>query len=1794
MATGNTSYSEEFNDEDTSISSHTFDPVDTMPMPSAEIYTPNNTTLSTDVIDLRMKMFDFFLSPVCIPLARVYESLTKVSSQSVENYCKDVLGYSNSRYESEFTTYERKFLDDAFKPLDATMDILYKLLQRVCGLALHGDIKWITQDDTIEYHLTCIKRLRDDFINSGDICLQRTNNIINSVKMSFSVIFSKIEFITGNPIIEAKEIILNFDLLDKSMISCYIPNSKNTNNEDISVPYSSPPVSMPTSTATSTSVMSFSNVTGSQSEANKKLIMALRPIATAFAVIYKQLTKVPPGTTVEDYYKSTFGKTRYNKTFPKDLRDILSTPSWDPFKLHVNFLFILLQNVCGLASPADDKWTGQSNTLEYHLKYVKNNTNRIFNDGHLDLIDENMAEEIIISIKRSLSIAFDKTALITGNSTTSAAKKLMTDLDNILMSENTQDLNRLNLFLLMRPLSPSLKALAFIYKKMTKVSSGQTVQDYCITELNYSNKQFNSEFNKIERNLLSDPFVDPFKLDVTLLYKLLQRVCGLAKPKDSEWITTGTLEYHLKKVKDIRNELAHNSNIELDLSYAHIIINALQVSLSSALLQTEIISEVSTSNEANNLIVDLDNILAQMVLEHFYSLPASTLPVTNNTTVTTFAPVVAVATDIALTLPIFATSTAVAATAPITTTVNTSSTPTPVIPVTTNATVSTAVSATAPITTAVNTSSTPTPVIPVTNNTTASTGMTTGRMIDPQDINILKFFMAVRPTSPTATALAVIYRKLTKVATDQTVEDYCKNVLNYSNKQFNSAFNSDERNLLSDPFWDPFEQDVTFLYKLLQKVCGLANPNDSEWITPGTLEYNLKVIKGKRNYLSHEAVTVTPQELHKIFDVLKYSFESAFQSIEFITKQPATADLDKVIDNLNYILNSQACIPQTWVDCEKLLKEAREERALFVFKRSKIELKQYYLHRLKSASPITWLSNHFSQDFMIVDDIFTDLEILQTHVPVILENLLSLGRAVVIQGQPGVGKTTVVKYMAGKWPYSSENLHDSSDIISFDFSEIKNTDVLIVMQCRYILCNNITQYLKEDLLKDSLKDVAYDEVIPILNIGNIIVIVDGWDEAKPDAKRVIYEALQKLSSAQFLFTSRPEFTSDLKKNISDYSQITHIAQVKIVGFSADSRWKYVKKVFTSLKSKQKCLSLLSNKDKGDTKIKVQALVTYNTTGLSTSTSLTASHPVIGNSDEEQFLKFIEEKEDILGNMTYVPLTIALLIVVWNDDRESISSVSSTTELFVKLIDLINKNLVERLSKKSANNSYNLHRECRKWLTNELGREAWIALKQNLTCLPNTSKEKLEEFCDEKELDILEMFSTFLISDSSGLIEEYIWSFNHKSVQEFCAATYLDKLVTNENTDIVSLFFRDPYNLSRSNLYVEDSETVLYFLCGLLSSSKKMTPNIADQLIKISKVLSDGYSIVGRLILESQKNPMLLECVKDFNFTIDEIQSSDSYLTTVLLEYTCSTLNKNANIYVKKVTSQLLEVIQNYYLTLQGFSPRIRLKCTEDLTKVAQHLQRLNTYGHTECHTRLTLSTSYNTESFIGGNSCSIDNIITSRPNLANLIVSQLKVSNLPGDIINLQEYIGEVSVDKMLQAQWLLKNTQCRLHPGTGRSIGEVLELVEGLKGLIQSGEPSKTLPKHIRELWCAIDEVHNEDIPAVSWLMRHTRSRLITWSREVPMTGALVHVHQGPCGLAKLVEPHFKSSNRGVPLVFEFSSLDVLLSEGTALVKHLSDVITLQNKEELLITMEVKFSTLSNSGMYILDFNTPGGGGKE
>ncbi|XP_076065912.1 uncharacterized protein LOC143039571 [Oratosquilla oratoria] len=125
---------------------------------------------------------------------------------------------------------------------------------------------------------------------------------------------------------------------------------------------------------------------------------------------------------------------------------------------------------------------------------------------------------------------------------------------------HVEDKNVFKLFGAIQKTGPVARALGSIVGLLNKCES-VPVKQYCKETLKYNSKAYKSVFNEDDRNLLENG-VPWEEMDITLLYKLLQQICGLAPKGNVKW-TSDTddqdcLEYSLTKLKDVRNQVCHD------------------------------------------------------------------------------------------------------------------------------------------------------------------------------------------------------------------------------------------------------------------------------------------------------------------------------------------------------------------------------------------------------------------------------------------------------------------------------------------------------------------------------------------------------------------------------------------------------------------------------------------------------------------------------------------------------------------------------------------------------------------------------------------------------------------------------------------------------------------------------------------------------------------------------------------------------------------------------------------------------------------------------------------------------------------------------------------------------------------------------------------------------------------------------------------------------------------------------------------------------------------------------------
>lgn len=139
------------------------------------------------------------------------------------------------------------------------------------------------------------------------------------------------------------------------------------------------------------------------------------------------------------------------------------------------------------------------------------------------------------------------------------------------------------------------------------------------------------------------------------------------------------------------------------------------------------------------------------------------------------------------------------------------------------------------------------------------------------------------------------------------------------------GFSKDQRDHLSNRE-PPQHMDITSLYRLLQRTCGLASESDEVWYKDNdSLEHSLYLVKKERNDVSHESrkpesTSMTFSELKDKLDNLRKLCSSIISKAGLKACRPCN-EITEQTDNM-----SQTLANILGVDSERFAQLAREEK----------------------------------------------------------------------------------------------------------------------------------------------------------------------------------------------------------------------------------------------------------------------------------------------------------------------------------------------------------------------------------------------------------------------------------------------------------------------------------------------------------------------------------------------------------------------------------------------------------------------------------------------------------------------------------------------------------------------------------------------------------------------------------------------------------------------------------------------------------------------------------------------------
>lgn len=698
--------------------------------------------------------------------------------------------------------------------------------------------------------------------------------------------------------------------------------------------------------------------------------------------------------------------------------------------------------------------------------------------------------------------------------------------------------------------------------------------------------------------------------------------------------------------------------------------------------------------------------------------------------------------------------------------------------------------------------------------------------------------------------MARTYTALSRVGSEGVL-NYCRGTLGYSNARIRTLFSREELHDLEGD-WDPFQKDITFLYKLLQNVCGMAPSSDQVWTVPSqTLEYLLRRVKNDRNFVSHSVITISDSDLHNWSEELLVNLKAILTHVASKTHLDLDRDLKTLEKNVSQILKSQLPpVPAEDFQRDKVdtLQKQLKQKISFLSK-ARQELQVRYAD-FQIIPQLLW--EHTSSAHISVEEVFTEPEISNCHESVPLNRLIppqhcTQQQAVMLEGTAGAGKTCVCRFLVYTWCKDPQSLQC-----------LKDVDILILIRCSSVHSETISDYLADELLQETLRDIPRADILPKMRRLNILLVVDGWDEAKSLAKTLVQHSLATLPRIRILVTLRPEFALDLRLHLHSSGYSCVWKSLRLQGFGSASREEYLIKALR----------------------------------------------VVGEEKRQShLLQDLRHLEHLSVDMLHLPMTLSLLVQLWHNDSAQVRRGVNMQELFKILLRSKMQRLIQRQLQKRRPDAHVhlLYAGVQRWI-NKLCKESWIALKNNSNVLSPESYGRLKVVCDSERLDKVPLFSALVGGFNQ---RQALWYFEYSVMQQFLASRFLaHELFRSESTLYHLLDLQ-----SNSVDYLRYLPTIS-FAIAILCMKGRMTWEIADEVLSLFDDPDVTWETVGDFLLECHLDPFITKRSAPLlvNTVCTQVNSHKAGILLAALTYTSLSVDEVLLVHVAAVTCELGDVL----------------------------------------------------------------------------------------------------------------------------------------------------------------------------------------------------------------------------------------------------------------------------------------------
>ena len=332
-----------------------------------------------------------------------------------------------------------------------------------------------------------------------------------------------------------------------------------------------------------------------------------------------------------------------------------------------------------------------------------------------------------------------------------------------------------------------------------------------------------------------------------------------------------------------------------------------------------------------------------------------------------------------------------------------------------------------------------------------------------------------------------------------------------------------------------------------------------------------------------------------------------------------------------------------------------------------------------------------------VDDIFGSSE--EHNDPLVL-----------VEGSPGIGKTTFCLKLAHDW---------ANGAMPRDFPSFK---LVFLLKCREVI-KDVVEEIFEQLLPEDLEEKIKEALANFLedldNQKQILIILDGLDELPEKSEDCVNKVLgrKKFSFCYVLTTTRQE------KGIDTREQFKFDSCLAIEGFSEENSFEYIRKHFRN----------------------------------------------IGTEHSYKGERLIEEikRNPLLCDLQSNPLNLLLLCVVYKDHEGSLPS--SMTALYQTIVRCLLRRYCAREELKAPEKDEDLDKQFEIPIL-ALGELAWKCLLNDRLSFYEDELEELE--ISNENIVARRLGLVYKEESLRRLKPRHTYSFLHKTFQEYLAASYV--------------------------------------------------------------------------------------------------------------------------------------------------------------------------------------------------------------------------------------------------------------------------------------------------------------------------------------------------------------------------------------------------------------------------------------